>query len=182
MRQRPSTSLSSHRHGHGGGGIETHLKHRGHDNSREPTSFKGKVRPSQSVIFNTCRYQEDLEGGKRPQQSEGTLRGLQCLSLECTCGDPSNHDIITGPEKSKVSATYPKALCEAYAKLAIDHLKLIGKEEFLRSRMASLQNSIEVAKAEITRRDDKFGPGADEDTPPRPRSRPRIEGGSTSHH
>ena len=122
-----------------------------------------RVRPSQGVIFNTCRYEEDLELGKRhfkPQQFEGTLRGMQCLSLECTCGEPGNHDSITGPAKSKASATYPKALCEAYARLAVEHLKLMGKEEFLRSRMASLQNTIDVAKARIVKRDEPFGPDA----------------------
>jgi hypothetical protein len=131
-----------------------------------------KVRPSQSVIFNTCRYEENLELGKRhykPQQFEGTLRGMQCLSLECTCGEPSNHEAIIGPEKSKASATYPEALCLAYAKLAIDHLKLMGKEEFLRSRMASLQNVLDVTKARIVKRDDEFGPDA---KPPGQRERP----------
>ena len=85
---------------------------------------------------------------------------MQCLSLECTCGEPGNHDSITGPAKSKASATYPKALCEAYARLAVEHLKLMGKEEFLRSRMASLQNTIDVAKARIVKRDEPFGPDA----------------------
>ena len=125
-----------------------------------------RIRPSQAVIFNTCRYEEDLEVGKRhfkPQQFEGTLRGMQCLSLECTCGSPSNHDIITGPEKSRASATYPKSLCEAYAKLAIDHLKLMGKEEFLKSRMASLQNTIDASKAKIVKREEVFGPAAKEE-------------------
>ena len=122
-----------------------------------------KVRPSQGVLFNTCRYEEDLELGKRhfkPQQFEGTLRGMQCLSLECTCGGPGNHESITGPERSKASATYPKALCEAYARLAVEHLKLMGKEEFLRSRMASLQNTTDVATARIVKREEPFGPDA----------------------
>ena len=121
-----------------------------------------RIRPSQAVVFNTCKYQEDVEIGKRhfkPQQFEGTLRGMQCLSLECTCGSPSNHDVIIGPEKSKASATYPKSLCEAYAKLAVEHLKLMGKEEFLKSRMASLQNTMDLTKARIVKRDDVFGPG-----------------------
>ena len=42
---------------------------------REMGKFE-KIRPSQSVIFNTCRYQEDVEVGKRhfkPQQFEGIL-------------------------------------------------------------------------------------------------------------
>lgn len=123
-----------------------------------------RLRPSQSVIFNTCRYEEDLELWRRhykPQQFEGTLRGMQTLSLECTCGSPGNHEAIIGPKKSKASATYPQALCEAYAKLAIDHLKLMGKEEFLRSRMTSLQKTIDVAKAMVVYRGDQFGPGAD---------------------
>ena len=123
-----------------------------------------RLRPSQSVIFNTCRYEEDLELGRRhykPQQFEGTLRGMQTLSLECTCGSPANHEAIIGPKKSKASATYPRALCEAYAKLAIEHLKLMGKEEFLRSRMTSLQKTIDVAKALVVYRGDQFGPGAD---------------------
>lgn len=139
-----------------------------------------KIRPGQSVIFNTCRYEEDLELGKRhykPQHFEGTLRGMQCLSLECTCGDPSNHEAITGPVKSKASATYPTALCQAYAKLAIGHLKLMGKEEFLRSRMASLQDTIDVTKARIIKREDEFGPGAERNEGAtgsnRGRSRPR---------
>jgi hypothetical protein len=92
-----------------------------------------RLRPSQSVIFNTCRYEEDLELGRRhykPQQFEGTLRGMQTLSLECTCGSPANHEAIIGPKKSKASATYPRALCEAYAKLAIEHLELMGKRSF----------------------------------------------------
>ena len=141
-----------------------------------------KIRPGpgQSVIFNTCRYEEDLELGKRhykPQHVEGTLRGMQCLSLECTCGDPSNHEAITGPVKSKASATYPTALCQAYAKLAIGHLKLMGKEEFLRSRMASLQDTIDVTKARIIKREGEFGPGAERNEGAtgsnRGRSRPR---------
>ena len=89
---------------------------------------------------------------------------MQCLSLECTCGEVSNHEAITGPERSKASATYPGALCQAYARLAIDHLKLMGKEEFLRSRMASLQNELDVTKARIFKRADEFGPGAEPPT------------------
>jgi hypothetical protein len=63
-----------------------------------------------TVIFNTCAYEDDLEVGKKhykPQQFSGTLRGLPSMSKSCSCGSPQNHDTITGPTKSKASATYP---------------------------------------------------------------------------
>eukprot|EP00435_Cladocopium_sp_Y103_P021718 s553_g5.t1 len=109
-----------------------------------------------TVIFNTCGYEEHLPVGSRhykPQQFSGTLRDISKLKRSCGCGSPSNHEAITGPAKSKASATYPDALCKAYARLAIEQLKLIGKEEFLKSRMKSLQNTIDAAKARIVRRE-----------------------------
>eukprot|EP00435_Cladocopium_sp_Y103_P013813 s3866_g3.t1 len=109
-----------------------------------------------TVVFNTCGYEEHLPLGSRhykPQQFSGTLRDIAKLKRTCGCGSPSNHEAITGPVKSKASATYPDALCEEYAKLAVEQLKLIGKEEFLKSRMKSLQDTIDAAKARIIRRE-----------------------------
>ena len=70
---------------------------------------------------------------------------------------PGNHDVIVGSEKSKASATYPTELCKEYAKLAIAQLKLMGKEEFLKSRMTSLQDTIDASKAKIIYMEEAFG-------------------------
>eukprot|EP00435_Cladocopium_sp_Y103_P072956 s218_g41.t2 len=109
-----------------------------------------------TVIFNTCGYEEHLPVGSRhykPQQFSGMLRDIAKLKRSCGCGSPGNHEAITGPVKSKASATYPDDLCKEYAKLAVEQLKLIGKEEFLKSRMKSLQDTIDAAKARIIRRE-----------------------------
>ena len=75
--------------------------------------------------FHTCAYQENLPNRKRhfkPQKFVGTLLGLEQLNKSCPRGQFAPHDPIAGPEKSKGSAQYPEAFCEAYAKLAINHL------------------------------------------------------------
>ena len=97
----------------------------------------------ETVIFNTCGYESDLEVGKKhykSQQFSGTLRKLQDFKRSCQCGSPSNHDIITGACKSRASATYP-TLCKEYARLAVEHFMTMGKEEFLKSCMTFLQDT-----------------------------------------
>eukprot|EP00435_Cladocopium_sp_Y103_P009539 s1894_g2.t1 len=105
--------------------------------------------------FNTCRYESDIELGKRhfkPQRFAGSMLGLAELSKDCNCGKHTKHEPIVGPERSRASAEYPEKLCREYAILAITQLKLMGKEEFLKSRMSKLQDSIDKAKAMITER------------------------------
>ena len=141
----------------------------------EMDSFR-ETEPHNVVTFNTCGYESHIKVGERhykPQMFAGSLHGLRSLHRECQCGKPSNHDFITGPQKSKASATYPKELCVEYAKLAIAQLKLMGKEEFLKSRMTSLQDTIDASKAKIFHRLDVFGPAAEEDRQGQPKSKPR---------
>ena len=126
-------------------------------------SFR-ETEPYNVVTFNTCGYENHLKVGEKHykrQMFAGSLHGLRSLHRECQCGKPANHDFITGPQKSKASATYPKELCQEYAKLAIAQLKLMGKEEFLKSRMTSLQDTIDASKARIFHRLDVFGPAAE---------------------
>ena len=102
--------------------------------------------------FNTCRYESGVEIGKRhfkPQQFAGSLLGLPELSKECSCGKHAKHEPVIGPTRSKASAEYPEKLCREYAILAISQLKLMGKEEFLKARMSSLQDEINQTKAGV---------------------------------
>ena len=95
------------------------------------------------AMFNTCSYEPELPVGSRhfkPQKFAGTLLGLRSLERSCMC--EGGHEAIVGKEKSKASAEYPKALCEAYAKLLTAHLKLMGKEEYLAYRMKKVKNKI----------------------------------------
>ena len=78
--------------------------------------------PHYEVEFNTCGYESRIPIGKKhykPQRFEGSLQGLGTLRRECQCGYPGNHEVITGQDRSKASATYPGELCREYAKLAI---------------------------------------------------------------
>eukprot|EP00435_Cladocopium_sp_Y103_P065381 s228_g27.t1 len=118
--------------------------------------------PHNSVLFNTCGYESHLEVGAKhykPQMFAGSLQGIGALKRNCQCGSPSNHDVITGPQKSKASATYPDELCKEYARLAIAQLKRMGTEEFLKSRMTSLQDTIDAAKAKVVYRGDTLESG-----------------------
>ena len=124
--------------------------------------------------FNTCRYESGVELGKRhfkPQQFAGSLLGLPELSKECQCGKHTKHEPIVGPEKSKASAEYPEKLCREYAILAVSQLKLMGKEELLKSRMESLQDKIEKTKAAVVDHDVLSGHIPRPPSPPRRRSR-----------
>ena len=105
--------------------------------------------------FNTCRFQPERRRGERhykPQQFCGTLLGLPALSLLCNCGN-ATHEPIVGPDRSKASAEYPVKLCKEYAILAVEQLILVGKEEFLTSRMATLSEFIEKNKPGVVDRD-----------------------------
>lgn len=124
--------------------------------------------------FNTCRYESGVELGKRhfkPQQFAGSLLGLPELSKECQCGKHTKHEPIVGPEKSKASAEYPEKLCREYAILAVSQLKLMGKEELLKSRMESLQDKIEKTKAAVVDHGVLSGHIPRPPSPPRRRSR-----------
>jgi len=104
------------------------------------------------AAFNTCAYQGHLPRGQRhfkPQKFVGTLLGIEQLCKRCGCGEFAPHDAIIGPQKSKESGRYPNEFCEAYAKLAIQHLTLMGKEEYLKERMTSLESTIRKRKAEV---------------------------------
>jgi hypothetical protein len=76
-----------------------------------------------------------------------------------------------GPEKSKASAEYPEKLCREYAILAVSQLKLMGKEELLKSRMESLQDKIEKTKAAVVDHGVLSGHIPRPPSPPRRRSR-----------
>ena len=131
----------------------------------EMDKFKNTA-PHYEVVFNTCGFESRLPIGQKhfkPQMFAGSLHGLGTLRRECRCGDLSNHETIVGQERSKASATYPGELCREYAKLAIGQLKLMGKEEFLKSRMTSLQGTIDAAKAKVIYRDESFGQGVKEE-------------------
>jgi hypothetical protein len=79
-----------------------------------------------------------------------------------------------GPEKSQASAEYPEKLCREYAILAVSQLKLMGKEEFLKSRMESLQDKIEKTKAAVVDHDVLSSHIPQPPSPPRRRSRTPI--------
>ena len=104
------------------------------------------------ALFNTCAYQNQTPIGNRhfkPQKFVGTLMGIEQLCKRCGCGGFATHDAIIGPQKSKESGRYPDEFCEAYAKLAIQHLILMGKEEYLKERMTKLGDTIRKRKAEV---------------------------------
>ena len=122
--------------------------------------------PYKEVQFNTCAYEDDIPVGRRhfkPQMFAGSLHGIAGLSRKCNCGS-AQHEPIVGADKSKASATYPASLCREYAKLAVTHLKLMGKEEFLKSRMTSLQDTIDAAKAQIYYRGGSLWPSSGGET------------------
>ena len=103
--------------------------------------------------FNTCRYEPELEVGKKhfkPQLFAGTLFGIENLSKTCTCGAINNHDPITGYEKSRASATYPRALCVEYAELLVNQFNLMGKAEFYALRMERLSKELAAKKAGLS--------------------------------
>ena len=106
------------------------------------------------ALFNTCAYQDQLPRGHRhfkPQKFVGTLMGIEQLCKRCGCGEFATYDAIIGPQKSKESGRYPNDFCEAYAKLAIQQLILMGKEEYLKDRMGKLETTIRKRKAEVVK-------------------------------
>ena len=110
---------------------------------------KGK---RQVATFNTCAYQGQVPVGHRhykPQKFVGTLMGIEQLCKQCSCGEYAKHDPIVGPQKSKESGRYPEEFCKAYAKLAIQHLILMGKEEYLKARMAKFEKTIKKRKPAV---------------------------------
>ena len=88
------------------------------------------------AFFHTCRFQQNVPVGKRmkkPQMFGGNLNGLASLGRMCNCGD-AEHVEVVGKEKSKKSGEYPQELCEAYAKLAVDHFEKMARTEFWDAR------------------------------------------------
>ena len=111
--------------------------------------------------FATCKYQLDIEVGERflkPQTFKGSLMGLTGLSGTCICGSGAKHKPIVGKELSAASASYPKALCSAYARLLLDHFEKLGALEYFKNRALVAERELKAQKerrALKRRRDDE---------------------------
>ena len=117
--------------------------HPSHVSAWEMPEMKKHVEDFQliKVIFNTCCYEPELEVGKRhfkPQQMVGSLNNISTLRGRCACGD-ARHEAVVGSRKSKASARYPKAMCEKYAKLVMDHFIRMAKSEYLDRRAKAME-------------------------------------------
>lgn len=127
-----------------------------------------------TATFHTCAYQSHLPAGKRhykPQKFVGTLMGIEQLCRQCSCGGLAQHEAVVGPQKSRESGRYPDDFCKEYAKLAIKHLMLMGKEEYLKARMTKLEKTIKKRKAEVVDHNTVY--------PPSPKPSGTREGTST---
>ena len=89
------------------------------------------------ALFNTCAYQADRARGDRhwkPQQFAGTLYGIESLNRECKCGS-ARHRPIVGKKESQESGEYPLELCDAYARLLMEHFRMMAEAEYLEGRL-----------------------------------------------
>ncbi|CAE7832753.1 RE2 [Symbiodinium sp. CCMP2592] len=80
--------------------------------------------------FNNCVYADPAKGEqayRKPQRFVGVCPGLSELTAKCRCGPSFFHPKVVGTMAAKDSASYPMALCKAYAKLVVR--AWIGKAE-----------------------------------------------------
>ena len=99
--------------------------------------------------FATCKYQLDIPVGERflkPQTFKGSLMGIASLSGTCICGSGAKHKPILGKELSEASASYPKALCKAYARLLLDHYEKIGTLEYYKNRALLAEEELRLQR------------------------------------
>ena len=112
------------------------------------------------VLFNTCIYQQDQpqdQRMKKPQCFGGNLPNLIALGGFCKCPLNADHLAVVGPSRSRASGEYPKKLCEAYAKLAVQHFIRMGRAEFLEAKRMGLQKNIEEMKAKVEKHREEVG-------------------------
>ena len=118
-----------------------------------------------TLMFHTCKYQTHLPVKQRhykPQMFMGTLNNIRSLTAFCDCeGGPREHDPVVGKEKSAASGEYPAAFCKAYANLVMQHLRRMGKEEFLTHKMKRLGEQIEITKEMLDKRNVTLVPSAE---------------------
>ncbi len=50
---------------------------------------------------------------------------------------------IVGVQRSRASAIYPEEVCDKYAALAMEHLKMMGHVEYLRKKLRYMETSCE---------------------------------------
>ena len=96
--------------------------------------------------FHTCIYQSEVAEGERslkPQRFAGSLLGLQDFSGFCKCSEGARHLKIVGKERSSAAAEYPFDLCEKYAKAAIQHFRLMAKQEFWEEKRKAVEEEVE---------------------------------------
>ena len=118
-----------------------------------------------TLVFHTCQYQLEKPIEQRhykPQMFVGSLYNLRSLTRFCECdGGPKQHDPVVGKEKSEAAGEYPKAFCESYAALVMQHFRKMGREEFLLHRMKQLGEKIEVTREEIDKKKVVLVPNVD---------------------
>eukprot|EP00434_Breviolum_minutum_P034288 symbB.v1.2.030341.t1/scaffold3410.1/size62789/2 len=134
------------------------------------------------AFFHTCRFQQNVPVGKRmkkPQMFGGNLNGLASLGRMCNCGD-AGHVEVVGKEKSKKSGEYPQELCEAYAKLAVDHFEKMARSEFwdarekvTRKHLNKLREKAEAFNVEAEKSKRRLEESKDEPRTPEVKLRPR---------
>ena len=108
-----------------------------------------KVPTWRTANYNTCAFQHDLKVGEKhykPGMIGGTLPGILSLGKRCSCGVGKLHEPITGKDKSSKAAAYPKAFCEEYARLAVEHFVKMGLSEFWEGRSRLMEKSLEVLR------------------------------------
>ena len=99
--------------------------------------------------FHTCIYQSEVAEGEcslKPQRFAGSLLGLQDFSGVCKCSEGAKHLKIVGKERSSAAAEYPFDLCEKYAKAAIQHFRLMAKQEFWEEKRKAVEEEVEELK------------------------------------
>ena len=112
------------------------------------------------VLFNTCIYQQDQPQEarmKKPQCFGGNLPNLMSLGGFCKCPLDASHLAVVGPTRSRASGEYPKKLCEAYAKVAVQHFVRMGRAEFLEAKRMGLQKNINEMKAKAEKHREELG-------------------------
>ena len=110
------------------------------------------------VDFTTCRFQSDVEVGRRtykPQRFAGFLLGLRSLGGDCPCGERASHNPVIGKQRSVESGHYPRELCEAYANLVMEHFVRMGTSEFYSQRAKDLEEEVSELRKKSVKQEPK---------------------------
>ena len=121
--------------------------------------------------------------GQKDEEASDVRRELERLSEfgpDCAIAEIAGHVEVVGKEKSKTSGEYPQELCEAYAKLAVDHFEKMARSEFwdarekvTRKHLNKLREKAEAFNVEAEKSKRRLEESKDEPRTPEVKLRPR---------